>query len=176
MYVFFNRFETAFNRLCLIFAACTAVSIALFAILIPFDLLIRSIGWGNMSWLHEGVEYALYVGVFLGAPWVLQQGAHIRVDLFLAQLPKKLTVFAEICLDILGFIICMFLFYYGLLGTIEAYIDKSIPDKLLKIANWWMLLVFALSFCMLAVEFLFRVRRARTAVEKEKTLSNRAGF
>ena len=176
MYSTLNRFEFAFNRLCLIFAGGTAVTIALFAILIPLDLFIRSIGWGNMPWLHEGIEYTLYVGVFLGAPWVLQQGAHVRVDLFVAHLPKNLAVSAEIFLDFIGCIICVFLFYYGLQGSIEAYIDKSIPDKLLKIANWWMLLIFAVSFCLLAIEFLLRMRRAKTVLEKEKTNSTKAGF
>ena len=171
-----NRFEMAFSRLCLIFAGGTAATIALFAILIPLDLFIRSISWGNMPWLHEGIEYALYVGVFLGAPWVLQQGAHVRVDVFYSHLPKNLVVPAEMLLDFVGCIICLFLFYYGLQGSIEAYIDKSIPDKLLKIANWWMLLVFAVSFCMLAIEFLLRMRRARTVLEKEKEISTKAGF
>ena len=171
-----NRFEMAFNRLCLIFAGGTAVTIALFAVLIPLDLFIRSISWGNMPWLHEGIEYTLYVGVFLGAPWVLQQGAHVRVDIFFSNLPKYLIVPAEILLDLIGCIICLFLFYYGLQGSIEAYIDKSIPDKLLKIANWWMLLVFAVSFCMLAIEFLLRMRRAQTVLDKEKTISTETGF
>ena len=176
MHKLLNRFEIAFNRLCLVFAGCTAVTIALFAILIPLDLFIRSIGWGNMPWLHEGIEYALYVGVFLGAPWVLQQGAHVRVDVFVAHLPKYLVVSAEILLDFVSCIICVFLFYYGLQGSIEAYIDNSIPDKLLKIANWWMLLVFAVSFCMLAIEFLLRMRRAQTVLDKEKTISTETGF
>ena len=171
-----NRFEIAFNLLCLIFAGGTAVTIGLFAILIPLDLLIRSIGWGNMPWLHEGIEYTLYVGVFLGAPGVLQQGAHVRVDLFVENLPKNLAVSAEIVLDFVGCIICLSLFYYGLQGSIEAYIDKSIPDKLLKIADWWMLLIFAVSFSMLAIEFLLRMRRARTILEKEKAISTKAGF
>ena len=96
--------------------------------------------------------------------------------LFVAHLPKNLAVSAEILLDFVGCIICVSLFYYGLQGSIEAYIDKSIPDKLLKIANWWMLLVFAVSFCMLAIEFLFRIRRARTILEKEKVVSTKAGF
>ena len=176
MHNFLNRFEIAFRRLCLIFAGCTAVSIALFAILIPLDLFIRSIGLGNMPWLHEGIEYALYAGVFLGAPWALQQGAHVRVDLLVAHLPKNLAVSAEILLDFVGCVICVVLFYYGLQGSIEAYVDKSIPDKLLKIDNWWMVSIFSASFFMLAIEFLLRMRRARTVLDKEKTISTEAGF
>lgn len=129
-----------------------------------------------MPLLHEGIEYALYVGVFLGAPWVLQQGAHVRVDVVVAHLPKNLAVGMETLLDLVGCVICLFLLYYGVLGTIEAYVDNSIPDKLLKIANWKMIGIFTFSFFMLAIEFLLRMRRARSILEEEKDLSTEAGF
>jgi TRAP-type C4-dicarboxylate transport system permease small subunit len=96
--------------------------------------------------------------------------------LLVAHLPKNLAVSAEILLDFVGCVICVVLFYYGLQGSIEAYVDKSIPDKLLKIDNWWMVSIFSASFFMLAIEFLLRMRRARTVLEKEKTISTEAGF
>ena len=55
-----------------------AVSIGLIAVLIPLNLLLIKMQWGSIWWLYEAVEYALYVGVFIGAPWVLRQGAHVR--------------------------------------------------------------------------------------------------
>ena len=84
-----ERFEAGYGGLVLALAALVAISIAAIAILIPLDLLIRNLGWGNMPWLYEGVEYALYVGVFLAAPWVLHQGAHVRVDLLPTMLPAR---------------------------------------------------------------------------------------
>ena len=65
-----------------------AVSIGLIAVLIPLNLFLVTLKWGSFPWLFEAVEYALYVGVFIGAPWVLRQGAHIRVDVVTAALPE----------------------------------------------------------------------------------------
>jgi len=39
-----------------------------------------------------------------------------------------------------------------------------------------MVSIFSVSFIMLAIEFLLRMRRARTVLEKEKTISTEAGF
>ena len=173
---FIDRFETRFNQFSVLIAGFVAISIGSFAILIPLDLLIRSLGWGNMPWLHEGIEYLLYTGVFLGAPWVLQQGAHVRVDVVAAYLPNSIAVPLEKLLDIIGMVICLVLVFYGVQATIEAFIDRSMPDKLLKIANWWMLLVFTISFVLVAIEFMLRLRRADEDLETAEDKPTEAGF
>ena len=84
----FERFETAFNRMTLFFAALVAISIGLIAFLIPLNLVMIRLQLGGIWWLFEGIEYALFAGVFLGAPWVLQQNAHVKVDFLVSALPK----------------------------------------------------------------------------------------
>ncbi len=51
-----DRFEAAFERLNLAIAALVALSIGAFAVLVPLDLFIRKLGWGNLAWLNEGAE------------------------------------------------------------------------------------------------------------------------
>ena len=152
---FLDLFETAFGRLNRILAALVALSIGVFALLIPFDLFLRKVGWGNLPWLHEGAEYGLYVGVFLSAAWVLNKGAHVRVDIIIAALPGRVALRLERLLDIAGALLCAIL--AGMIGEYEL---GTLPDKDLRIPNWYMLLVFAVSFALLAIEFLLRYRRA----------------
>ena len=83
-----DAFDAAFARFIVWLAVLVAVSIGLFAVLIPLNLFLVTVKWGSFAWLFEAVEYALYVGVFIGAPWVLRQGAHIRVDVITAALPR----------------------------------------------------------------------------------------
>jgi TRAP-type C4-dicarboxylate transport system permease small subunit len=173
---FLDRFERGFIVLSKFFAGLVALSIGLIALLIPLDLLIRSLEWGNMPWLHEGIEYTLYAGVFLGAPWVLQQGAHVKVDILIEYLPKKISQRIEIIIDLIGFFICLLLCYYSLIGSIDAFIDQATPDKLLKIANWKMIFIFTISFLMLAFEFLLRIRRAKKSRETQQTMPKDVGF
>lgn len=153
-----DRFETGYNRLTHFLASLVAVSIALFAILIPFDLLIRRLGWGNLPWLYEGIEYALYAGVFLGAPWVLQQRAHVRVDIIATALPEGVAARLEQGLNAVGAIISGALCYYGVGATITDFIEDSKPDKLLVIADWWMMGIFSVACLMLVIGFLLRLR------------------
>ncbi len=168
-----DRFEAGFDRLMVFFASLVAVSIALFAILIPFDLFIRSVGWGSMWWLYEGIEYALYAGIFLGAPWVLKEGAHVRVDVLVATLPKKISARLEQALDLVGAAICAALTYYAVRSMIADYLEDSLPDKVLVIDDWILMLVFSVAFTMLTIEFLLRLRRVHGEPDAENP---EAGF
>jgi len=161
-----DRFETWFNAFNTLIAGMVAASIGCFAVLIPFDLMLRKLKWGNLPWLGEGIEYALYVGVFLSAAWVLQKGAHVRVDIVVAALPKRLAVRMEKTLDVVGAILCAVLCYYGFTAAIIEFVDKTLPDKDLRIDNWYMMAAFSLAFALLTIEFLFRIRRAGEDVGK----------
>lgn len=171
-----DKFETAFNKLTLFLAGLVATSIGLMAFLLPLNLLMIRLQMGGIWWLFESVEYALYAGVFLGAPWVLQQGAHVKVDVLTSALPKNAAAKLERVLDMAGVLLCLLLGYYGVLATISEYVDKTLPDKDLRIPNWIVLSVFAISFFLLAVEFLLRMRRAKEIVDKEKSAVTEAGF
>ena len=170
---FLDRFESVFEQVNRFIAALVAASIGAFAVLIPFDLFLRKVGWGNLPWLHEGAEYGLYVGVFLSAAWVLNKGAHVRVDIIIAALPDRVALRLERMLDIAGALLCAVMCYCGVAGTISEYAFGTLPDKDLRIPNWYMLLVFGLSFALLTVEFLLRYRRAGKA---SAVASSDAGF
>jgi len=161
-----DRCETWFNTFNTFIAALVAISIGCFALLIPFDLLLRKMAWGNLPWLGEGIEYALYVGVFLSAAWVLQKGAHVRVDIIVAALPQRAARRLERMLDLAGALLCAVLCYYGISAAITEFVDETLPDKDLRIDNWYMMVAFALAFAMLTIEFLFRFRRAGEADAK----------
>ena len=166
---FFDLLEAAFEQVNRFIAALVALSIGLFTLLIPFDLFLRKMSWGNLPWLHEGAEYGLYVGVFLSAAWVLNKGAHVRVDIIIAALPDRVALRLEKLLDIAGALLCAILCYCGLSGMLGELEFGTLPDKDLRIPNWYMLLVFGLSFALLTVEFLLRYRRAGKEVAKAST-------
>ncbi len=162
-----DRFEVGFERLLVFLAGLVAASIGLIAVLIPLNLLLIKMHWGSIWWLYEAIEYALFVGVFIGAPWVLQQGAHVRVDVVVSALPKGVAVRLEQALCVAGALLCLFLCFYGVRAALSEFEDGTLPDKDLRIANWYMVSMFAVSFLLLAIEFLLRIRRAREIVADE---------
>ncbi len=171
-----DAFDAAFARLTVWLAVLVAVSIGLLAVLIPLNLLLIKLQWGSLAWLHEAVEYALYVGVFIGAPWVLRQGSHVRVDVVTAALPKPAAAVLEKVLDVAGVLLCLLLCVYGLRATIAEFVDGTLPDKDLRIENWYMMAVFAVSFFLLAIEFALRFRRAGEGPDDEESATAGSGF
>ena len=160
MYSRVDRFEAGFNRLTLYLACLVALSIGLIAVLIPLNLFLIKTQLGSIWWLYEGVEYTLYFGVFVGAPWVLNQGAHVRVDVLTAGLSRESARKVERVMDIAGAALGALLCFYGSRVTIWEFLDGTMPDKDLRIPTGYMMIIFSASFFLLAVEFLLRFRRA----------------
>ena len=171
-----DAIEVAFARFVEWLAVLVAISVGLIAVLIPLNLFLVKVEWGTFPWLFEAVEYALYVGVFIGAPWVLRQGAHVRVDVVTSALPKPVAARLEKVLDVAGGALCLLLFVYGVRSALLEFEDGTLPDKDLRIENWYMMAVFALSFLLLAVEFALRFRRAGEDVAAEKDVAAGSGF
>lgn len=169
-------FESNFLRLTHFFAALVAASIGLMALLIPFNLFILKTGLGSIWWLNASIEYALFFGVFAGAPWVLQQGAHVRVDVLTSALSEPASASLDKVINLLGAALCILLFVYGTRAGISEFIDKTLPDKDLRIANWIVVSFFAFSMALLTIEFLMRFRGERILKLDDDTHTTEAGF
>ena len=176
MYSRVDRFEAGFNRLTLYLAYLVALSIGLIAVLIPLNLFLIKTQLGSIWWLYEGVEYSLYFGVFIGAPWVLNQGAHVRVDVLTAGLSSETARKVERVMDIAGAALCALLCFYGSRVTIWEFQDGTLPDKDLRIPTGYMMVIFSASFFLLAIEFLLRFRRAGQKASKVDQRLPKAGF
>lgn len=160
-------FEVGFNRTLVMLAIIVSASIGLLAVLIPLNLFLTKAGLGNLWWLYGSIEYVLYSGVFLAAPWVLQQGAHVSVDMLSASLPQSAAILLDKFINLLGAIICLVLLVYGVRATTMEFIDQTLPDKDIQIYNWVMTAIFTLSFVLSAVEFLMRLRPKRMLIQKD---------
>lgn len=163
----FRRIDSAFGRIYGAIGALVGISIGLFAIAISVDLILRLLEWGNLPGMQEIVEYLLYIGVFLAAPWVLRLNAHIRVDLLVSALPLRARVVVERALDLAGIAICGLLFWYGLQNLLAAKAVGAMQYDYYEVAEWFLLLFFVAGFVLLGIEFLFRLIRAGTAPEAQ---------
>lgn len=170
MNILIRSIDSFFVRLNTAIAACVALSVGLFVILVTYDFMLRKLRWGGLEWLNEGAEYGLFFGVFLSATWVLQQGAHVRVDIVVSLLARRAAARLERLMDLAGAALCAIMAYFGAKGSFSTYVLGILPDKDLRIPNWVILGIFALSFVLLTIEFLLRYYRAgkSDAVRKEQ--------
>ena len=137
-----------------------AASICAMAVLITVDVGLRAFRIGNLPWLNEVAEYALYVGTFLAAPWALRLGAHVRIDIIVDSLPDRASRLLEQFVDALGGGVSAVLLYFGCVGTVQAYEFGHMQFKTITIPNWPLLSVFAFAMLLLTIEFALRFARA----------------
>lgn len=135
------------------------LSIGLIALAIPLDLLVRWLRITSFPWLSEIVEYTLFAGVFLAAPWVLALNAHVKVDLLASALPRRLSVALDVFLNLLGCLIAFGFIWFAVTGAIDAFKFETMIRRSLNVPEWWLLALFTFSMALIALEFCMRTRR-----------------
>jgi TRAP-type C4-dicarboxylate transport system permease small subunit len=132
--------------------------------LIALDVALRNLAGTGFPWLIDAIEYGLFVGTFLAAPWVLREGAHVRVDIVVSTLPPRGAALLETLADLIGLAICLILLWYGVKVTLAAQALGSMVLKSIIFPEWWALAVIPVSSLLLAIEFVRRLFRAHDAV------------
>jgi TRAP-type C4-dicarboxylate transport system permease small subunit len=154
---------------------CTLFGLVLGAIvvLISVDVALRAFGLGSLPWLLELTEYLMYAGTFLAAAYVLRLGSHVRVDMLLVALPRRLAVRLEQLVDLCGLGISLALVWYGMLVVIDAWRTNMMLYKTWYVPEWLLFLAIPAGAALLAVEFTLRLFRVRGVVRDEYNLTDR---
>jgi TRAP-type C4-dicarboxylate transport system permease small subunit len=127
------------------------------------DVLFRNVrvlpGVHGVAWANEVTEYALYLITMLTVPWLLRQGQHIRIDILLRAVPRRLAWYCEWLSDLCAFVCCAIMAFCGWKATAASMAIGSMVVKTLAVPEWWLLAPLQASFALLAVEMLFRMQR-----------------
>jgi len=162
-----QRLDTAFAWAIDALAVVASLLLLAMMLIICGDVLTRNVVIPGLprglSWSNEISELMLYLITMLSAPWLLRQGRHIRVDILLRVLPKKIAYVSEWIADLTGFACCLCMLWYGVAITIKSYTDAAQSIKTLVMPEWWLMAPLPLCFALLAVEFVFRMRRLARA-------------
>lgn len=138
---------------------CSGLIIAVLAVLIVYNVLSRNLGYGSLNWIMEGSEYALGVATFLGAPWVLYENAHVRIDILLNNLPRKAGRRLELLINVLGAVIAAVFLYFMVAVGVEYYERGTRVFKAFVFPEWWTFVIPVFSFVLLIIEFIRRCWR-----------------
>jgi TRAP-type transport system small permease protein len=157
-------FNDFFGRILAFFALLVALAFGIGTALIALDVALRNLAGTGFPWLIDAIEYGLFVGTFLAAPWVLREGAHVRVDIVVSTLPPRGAALLETLADLIGLAICLILLWYGVKVTLTAQALGSMVLKSIIFPEWWALAVIPVSSLLLAIEFVLRLCRAHGAV------------
>lgn len=159
------RLEARFGTLLEALAGIASLALLAMVAIICGDVLTRNVAVPGLprgiAWSNEISELLLYLMTLLAAPWLLREGRHIRVDILLRALPKRTAYACEWISDALGFACCCWLVFYGASAAKKSWAGDALSIKTLVMPEWWFLLPLPVCFLLLAIEFVFRMRRLR---------------
>ena len=142
-------------------------------LVICVDVLLRNVrivpGVYSVAWANEVTEYALYFITMLSAPWLLRQGQHIRIDVLLRVMPRRLAWYCEWAVDLIALACCVTIAYYGVMAVLSSHAIGGTIVKVLSLPEWWLLAPLPAAFVLLAIEVLFRMQRLYAAERGPRT-------
>ena len=158
-----GRLEARFGTLLEALALAASLALLAMVVIICGDVLTRNVAVPGLprgiAWSNEISELLLYLITLLAAPWLLREGRHIRVDIVLRALPKRAAYACEWIADVLGFVSCLWLIVYGSSAALKSLQSDAQSIKTLVMPEWWFLVPLPICFLLLAIEFVFRMRR-----------------
>ena len=158
-----ERLSALYGRLLDGLALVACALLFLMMLMICTDVLLRNVALfpklRGLEWSNEISEAMLYLITLFAAPWLLRRGQHIRVDILLRVIPKRLAWYCEWVCDVLALGCCIVMVYYGTYMAAASKAAGSLSIKTLVTPEWWLLAPLPFAFALLAVEVLFRMRR-----------------
>ncbi len=158
-----HKLSEAFGRFISALALFGCLLLLAMMLIIVTDVALRNFavsgGPQGLGWSNEVSEFLLYLITLSVAPWLLRQGQHIRVDILLQAIPKKLAWALEWVGDLLGLACCLVMSTYGAQATWASYSANSLSIKTLVTPEWWSLVPLPVVFMLLSIEMIFRMHR-----------------
>ena len=168
-----NRISEQYGRVLAGLSLAGCAVLFLMMLVICADVFLRNVrivpGMLGVPWANEVTEYALYLITMLTAPWLLRQGQHIRVDVLLRVIPRRLAWYCEWAVDLIAFACCAVIAWYGVKAVLSSHAIGGMVVKVLSVPEWWLLAPLPATFALLAVEVLFRMQRLYAAERGPRT-------
>ena len=113
----FGKWVTRCSTLC----AMAAAVLLLAAIgVLTWMVLVRSLGYQN-SWELETSIEMMVIAIFLGAPYTLHTGGHVKMEILEAVLPESARQAVRFAAQATGLAVCVYLAWSGFLMALDAY-------------------------------------------------------
>lgn len=138
------------------FCYLAAVILVLVAILISLDVILRYTMNKPIMWVFEGTEYALLFITFLATTYALQKEEHVRLDLVLNAMGKKLRTSVNAAMSIVMAIVCLVITWSSAKYTIYLIQNDVTIIKYYTIPQFTIYFIIPLGFLLLFIQSLRR--------------------
>lgn len=131
-----------------------AVLTAAMTLAVVYEVVARYFFNRPTSWAVDFTEYALLYVTFLGAPWVLRERAHIRIEIVTERLGARTQLALAAFVGLLGAGVSAVLMWQGVEVAWEAYANGQAMLKAWRVPRWILIAPIAAGGLLLTVEFL----------------------
>ncbi|GAB2886018.1 hypothetical protein GCM10027278_02840 [Paralcaligenes ginsengisoli] len=128
--------SSLFNRLVDLSGMSVGVATFLIGIFVTYDVLARTLFRMTNSWVTEVTTYLMGYITFVGAAYVLKEGAHVSVDLLVQKMPptaRRVLVFVT---DGIMLLVVATLAWLSFQFFWDAWTSHEVSDTLLSISLW----------------------------------------
>ena len=149
-------------------AVLSAGILGVIAVFIALNVVLRNLGLPVVYGALDAIQYALMIATFLGAPWVLSIGGHVKVDLITSNLSEGTSRALTRLTSAIGAVTAGVLGWYGLQAVLASAARGSMIRTSFVIPEWWMLVFVPISLGLCTIIFIRRLLYPETA---ERSLS-----
>jgi TRAP-type C4-dicarboxylate transport system permease small subunit len=143
-----------FDRLVDVLAIVAGILMVFLTALICLDVLARYFRLFAMPWSLEVAKYCLYGITFFGAPWVLRDGGHITIDLFVVGLASRTREKVLKLTNALGAVICLVLTFYACRIIYASWSQNVMINETFVFPEWYLFILAPFTFLILFLTFL----------------------
>ncbi len=154
-----HAFARAYDRVTEACGAIAALLVLAITMLIAIDVLLRNFLRDTIPGDVELSEYSMLFITAFSAPWILNRGQHIRIDVALKLLPARVAWLCEMVCDLIGIVLSALLAVYGLRVAIASFQSGTKLVKEFVIPEWWILAPLPSMFLLLAAGFVIRLHK-----------------
>ena len=149
---------SVYNRLIQAGAVICGAVFMFMMVVVSIDAILRYGFSAPLAWEIEVNEYLLLYVTFLGAPWLLRQDGHVRVDILFAYIPERVARRLTLITSLVGGLACLVLCIVGCQATWEAFV-RGLPEiKTLAVPRWTLMWVIPYGSLLLSIEFFLKAR------------------
>lgn len=111
------------------------------------------------DWGAEVIVYLMVTAILLGGSSLVMSARHIRADLLVRQLPRKLHALIEFINLLVGLLYCALIAKLGWDVVAFAHLLDTRSDSSLLFPQWIFYLALPLAFALMAARYLLRLYR-----------------
>jgi TRAP-type C4-dicarboxylate transport system permease small subunit len=156
MMKFISAADKIFDDVVKYLSYLAAAMLVLMSLSISSDVVLRYTINYPIKWVFEATEYALLFITFLAATWVLQKDEHVRLDLVLNAMGKRLRAGINAFTSLLMALVCLVLTWSSAKYTIYLFQHDVTIIKYYTIPQFVIYFIIPVGFFLLFIQSLKR--------------------